>query len=256
LLPLTSLARRAGAAILDIYGSAFTVTAKSDASPVTQADLRAERIILTELEHLTPGVPVVSEEAVAAGCRVDISGGTFWLVDPLDGTKEFVKRNGEFTVNMGLVIDGVPSVGVIYAPAADRLFAAAPGYATVEEGDRRPRPIATRPPPSTGLVVLSSRSHRNPDAFAEFIRPYAVAEVRHSGSALKFALIAAGEADLYPRFGRTMEWDIAAGHALLTAAGGCLSLPDGGDLAYGKPGFENPPLVAWATARPDLRRPP
>ncbi len=248
--PLRRLAREAGAAVLEVYRSDFAVEAKADASPVTEADLRSEQVILAGLERLTPDIPVVSEEAAAAGKVVDLAGGRFWLVDPLDGTKEFVKRNGEFTVNMGLIVDGKPLVGVIFAPVPDRLFAACPGLVTAEDGGAPPRPIACRKPPAGGLVVLSSRSHRDPGRFDSFIGDFPVAEIRHSGSSLKFALIAAGEGDLYPRFGRTMEWDTAAGHAILRAAGGDITLADGSPLTYGKPGFENPPIVAWGTPTP------
>jgi 3'(2'), 5'-bisphosphate nucleotidase len=253
LAPLRALARQAGEAILEIYASDFAVNAKDDRSPVTEADLRAERIILAGLRVLTPEIPTVSEEAAAEGERTDVSGGTFWLVDPLDGTKEFVKRNGEFTVNIGLVVDGVPVAGVLFAPVPNRLFAASPGAATVEDGGAPPRPIACRPPPRDGLIVLSSRSHKDPTAFDAFMRPFTVADTRHTGSSLKFALVAAGEADLYPRFGRTMEWDTAAGHAILNAAGGCLTLPDGTPLTYGKPDFGNPSVVAWGTPAPRPR---
>ena len=250
--PLRQLARRAGAAIMDVYHSDFAVTAKDDASPVTEADLRAEAIILEGLRELTPDIPVVSEEAAAAGARFDVSGGRFWLVDPLDGTKEFVKRNGEFTVNIGLIENGQAIAGVLFAPVLDRLFAAIPGQADVEDLGAAPRPIACRPVPAAGMTVLSSRSHRDPTTFDAFMARFKVAETRHSGSSLKFALVAAGEADIYPRFGRTMEWDTAAGHAILNAAGGCLTLPDGSPLLYGKPGFENPSVVAWGAQRAQL----
>ncbi len=251
LLPaLGLLARKAGAAILEVYRSDFEVRNKEDASPVTEADLKAEAIILAGLAALTPDIPVVSEEAAAAGARFDVSQGRFWLVDPLDGTKEFVAKNGEFTVNIGLIDNGVPVVGALFAPVPDRLFLAAPGRATVEDRGAPPRPISVRPRPEAGMVVLSSRSHRDSERFDTFIAPLPVAELRHSGSSLKFALVAAGEADLYPRFGRTMEWDTAAGHAILRAAGGCMTLPDGSPLLYGKDGFLNPPVVAWGAPQP------
>lgn len=243
--PLRALARKAGRAILDVYEGDFQVRKKDDSSPVTEADINSERIIIAALAGLTPSIPVVSEEAMAAGHTVDVSGGSFWLVDPLDGTKEFVKRNGEFTVNIGLILDGAPSIGIIFAPVQDRLFSAAPGGAFVEDGGTPPRPIRCRAIPEDGVTVLSSRSHRSPDVFENFVRDFRIGERRHIGSSLKMALIAAGEADLYPRFGRTMEWDTAAGHAILAAAGGCLTRPDATPLAYGKPGFENPSFVAW-----------
>jgi 3'(2'), 5'-bisphosphate nucleotidase len=249
---LRAIAREAGAAILEVYHSDFAVDHKADKSPVTEADRRSERLILDRLAVLTPRIPAVSEEADSRGDVVDISGGRFWLIDPLDGTKEFARRNGEFTVNIGLVVDGVPVVGVLFAPVIDRLFAAAPGLVTVEDGGAAARPIACRRWPEEGLVVLSSRSHRDPARFDAFIGRFPVAEIRHSGSALKFGLVAAGEADLYPRFGPTMEWDTAAGHALLNAAGGCLTLPDGSPLAYGKPGFANPSVIAWGTPTPQV----
>jgi 3'(2'), 5'-bisphosphate nucleotidase len=246
LLPaLSVLARRAGAAILDIYASDFEVTTKSDHSPVTLADLKSERIILDGLRDLTPDIPVVSEEAAGRGEMSDLSGGRYWLVDPLDGTREFVKKNGEFTVNIGLIEAGVPVVGVLFAPAKNRLFAGAPGLAVGEDDDGPSRPIRCRPWPKDGLIVLGSRSFRDAEAFEPFLSRFPVAEIRRSGSALKYGLVAAGEADLYPRFGRTMEWDTAAGHAILNAAGGCVTLADGAPLTYGKAGFENPAVVAW-----------
>lgn len=250
---LRALAREAGAAIMEIYAKPFEVHSKDDDSPVTAADIKAEAIILAGLKRLTPDIPVVSEEAAAEGKHFDVSGGRFWLVDPLDGTKEFVARNGEFTVNIGLIENGVPVAGVLFAPVLDRLFLAAPGIATVEDQGAAPRPITVRPVPEDGMLVLSSRSHRDPATFDDYMKHFPVKDIRRSGSSLKFALVAAGEADIYPRFGRTMEWDTAAGDAILRAAGGCMSLPDGSPLLYGKPGFGNPPVVAWGSAQP---RPP
>lgn len=250
LLPsLRQLARQAGDAVMRIYHSDFAVKAKEDKSPVTAADLESERIILAGLARLTPDIPVVSEEAAADGASFDVSGGTFWLVDPLDGTKEFVKRNGEFTVNIGLIINGEAKLGVVYAPAIDRLFSGAPGLCTVEDQGAAPRPARAREPGEAGWVVLSSRSHRDPARFDAFIKDFKVAETKFAGSSLKFALVGAGEADLYPRFGVTMEWDTAAGHAVLNAGGGALTEPDGTPLRYGKTGFVNPSVVAWGQRR-------
>jgi len=243
---LAQIARQAGAAIMDIYSRPIAVTTKDDASPLTEADLASDAVIARGLAALTPAIPVISEEAVAQGQIPDISGGRFWLVDPLDGTKEFIRRNGEFTVNIGLIDQGVPTFGALYVPAQDRLFLAAPGLALLEEAGQPARPIHCRVPPSEGVTLLSSRSHRNPDQFDAYIQSLnvTVAGTAFAGSALKFALIAAGEADLYPRFGPTSEWDTAAGHALLLAAGGSLTLTDGGVFAYGKPKFLNPGFIA------------
>lgn len=248
--PLCRLAREAGAAIMRVYQGEFEVARKTDNSPVTAADTQAERIILAGLRGLTPSIPVVSEEEMSSGHVEDVSAGEFWLVDPLDGTREFVKRNGEFTVNIGLIRAGRPVLGVLYAPAIDRLFAGAPGHTILEEPGAAPRRLVCRPLPADGLVVLGSRSHRDAADFDAFLARFKVAEIRRSGSALKYGVLAAGEADLYPRFGRTMEWDTAAGHAILNACGGCLTLPDGAPLAYGKPDFANPAVVAWSTPVP------
>jgi 3'(2'), 5'-bisphosphate nucleotidase len=240
---LARIARRAGATILEVYRSDFQARAKDDASPVTEADERAEAVIVAALRQLTPDVPVVAEEAVAAG-QVPAVGDEFWLVDPLDGTKEFIGRNGEFTVNIALVQHGVPVAGVVYAPALDRLFAGAAGTpAWTEQGGQR-RPLRVRTAPGQGLTVVGSRSHGDAVALEGFLAGRGVAELRPAGSSLKFCLVAAGEADLYPRLGRTMEWDIAAGHAVVAAAGGCVECLDGAPLRYGKPGFENPHFVA------------
>ena len=202
----------------------------------------AEALILPELAALTPDVPIVSEEAAARGV-VPEAGSRFWLVDPLDGTKEFVSRNGEFTVNIALVEEGRPVLGVVFVPARDRLYAGAVGVGAFAE-DRGRREIACRRPPAEGLTVVSSRSHGDPEALASFLDGRSVAAEVTAGSSLKFCLVAAGDADLYPRLGRTMEWDTAAGHAVVSAAGGRVSAVGGGELGYGKPGFENPHFVA------------
>lgn len=239
------LAREAGAAIMPIYQSEFAVETKADASPVTAADRAAEAVILAGLRRLTPDLPVVAEEEVAAGRVPDIAGGVFWLVDPLDGTRQFIKRQGEFTVNIALIENGRPTLGVVYAPEFGRLFAGAgPGSATIEETGQPPRPIRARKVPPAGIVVVASRSHGDPALLDAFLKDYTVAENKKAGSSLKFCLVAAGEADLYPRFGRTMEWDTAAGHAVLLAAGGSVRTMDGADLLYGKPGLDNPHFIA------------
>lgn len=241
------IARQAGAAIMEIYATDFSVRGKEDASPVTEADERAEALIVPALEALSPGVPIVAEEAVAAG-RVPTVGDRFWLVDPLDGTKEFISRNGEFTVNIALVEHGAPVLGVVLAPALGRLFAGVAGQgAWVEDAEGR-RSIQTRAEPPEGLTVVASRSHGDATALDAFLAGRKVAKLANAGSSLKLCLVAAGEADLYPRLGRTMEWDIAAGHAVLRAAGGSVKDLQGSPLRYGKPGFDNPHFAASALA--------
>ena len=240
---LIPLIRSAGELVMEVYGTDFAVRDKNDASPVTEADERAEALILPALRTLLPGVPIVAEEAAAAGDIPDV-GKRFWLVDPLDGTKEFINRNGEFTINIALIEDGVPTLGVVFAPALDRLFAGAVGNGAFVEDNMGRRNISARPVPPEGLTVVASRSHGDSSALDTFLAGRSVANVRNAGSSLKLCLIAAGEADLYPRLGRTMEWDIAAGHAVLSAAGGGVTTLDGKALAYGKPGFDNPHFVA------------
>ncbi len=245
---LRLIAERAGQVILAHYaeGAAIEVRAKDDASPVTAADEAAEAFILQALETLTPEIPVVAEEAMAAGTQPDISGGLFWLVDPLDGTKEFLARNGEFTVNIALIQYGEPVAGVVHAPALARTWTGAgPGSATYSQADQPPRGIEVLRPPEDGLVVVASRRHGASQDLDRFLADYDVAEQTEAGSSLKFCLVASGKADLYPRFGRTMEWDTAAGHAVLLAAGGSVTrADDGSPLRYGKPGFENPHFIA------------
>lgn len=242
--PLEELARRAGAAILEVYHSDFAVETKGDSSPVTAADQRAEAIILPGLAELTPGIPVVAEEEAAAGRIPEVGDGPFWLVDPLDGTKEFVKRNGEFTVNIGLIKDGVPALGVVLAPAQGVLWSGAAGQAfkVDERGERRA--IACRALPARGAVVLTSRSHRNPEALTAWMAQFPDATLDFAGSSLKFCKVADGSADLYPRFGPTSEWDTAAASAVLLAAGGSVTTFDGAPLAYAKPRFRNPDFIA------------
>ena len=238
-------AREAGDAIMAVYRTDFDVDAKGDASPVTEADRRGERIILQHLRQGAPEVPVIAEEEVAAGRVPDVDGGAFWLVDPLDGTREFVKRNGDFTVNIALVENGRPALGIVYVPAQDRLFAGCGrGTAILSEGGDPPRPIAARTPPLDGLTVLDSRSHRNADQLDRFLADLPVRERIHAGSSLKFCLVATGEADIYPRFGPTSEWDTAAGQAVVEAAGGSVRRLDGTPLTYrGRPDFLNPFFV-------------
>jgi 3'(2'), 5'-bisphosphate nucleotidase len=211
---------------------------KSDRSPVTDADEEAEKLILAALAKAFPGVPVVAEEESAAG-RIIAVENRFFLVDPLDGTKEFLSGNGEFTVNIAEIVQGVPVAGAVYAPARERMFLGGADGA-FENG----KAIAARPAPRDGLVAVGSRSHGDA-ATEEFLKRFIVKNFVGIGSSLKFCLVAAGEADIYARGGPTMEWDTAAGHAVLRAAGGEVENWDGTAFRYGKPGFKNPAFVAF-----------
>lgn len=250
LLPeIDAAARRAGDAILAIYRTDFGVVRKADESPVTQADLDAERIILDVLRRITPDIPAVAEEEVSAG-RVPEVGDCFWLVDPLDGTREFLSRNGEFTVNIALIEDRRPILGVVHAPDRGLTFTGhASGHATRQEGGKPAERIAVRKPPEAGLTVVASRRHGGIEEHEDFLRGRKVAGRIACGSSLKFCVVASGEADVYPRFGPTMEWDTAAGHAVLAAAGGCITTTDGKEFLYRKPGFANPDFIAWGGLR-------
>ena len=240
---LREIALRAGREILAVYASNFTVHDKADASPVTEADTRAERIIVDGLGQCAPGIAVVAEEESAAGGVPCVDGAPFFLVDPLDGTREFISRNGEFTVNIALIENGAPTAGVVHLPAFDETFwTAGDGAAWRTRGAGAPERIACRRP-GNGLVVVASRSHCDAETDA-YLEQFSIAELVSAGSSLKFCRIAEGAADLYPRFGRTMEWDVAAGHAIVNAAGGSVETTDGGRFLYGKPGFDNPPFVA------------
>ncbi len=248
---LRRLAIEAGAAIMEIYRSGDLDTeAKDDASPVTAADRAADALISAGLRAAFPDVPLVTEEQAASHGQ-DVS--TFLIVDPLDGTKEFVKRRGDFTVNIAYVEDGTPIRGIVYAPAKGRLFmTTAEGRAVEETGELDAkvsgpqRPIRAAAPDLSALRVVASKSHRTPETDA-YIARYEVADVVSAGSSLKFCLVASGEADLYPRLGRTMEWDTAAGDAVLRAAGGRVVDADTLEpLPYGKEGFANPHFIAFA----------
>ncbi|MFO1113467.1 MAG: 3'(2'),5'-bisphosphate nucleotidase CysQ [Rhodospirillales bacterium] len=242
---------RAGREILGVYNSDFAVEQKGDASPVTVADQRAEELIIAALRReVSDAWPIVAEEAVAAGEIPEVDGRPFWLVDPLDGTKEFIKRQGEFTVNIALIENGLPKLGVVHAPAKNATYWGSPLGAFADIDGAGPRPIACRPMPATGLIAVASKSHRNPE-LEEFLARYDLAESISSGSSIKFCLVASGRADLYPRTGRTMEWDTAAGQAVVMFAGGAVNRMDGTPLTYGKPGFENPHFVVLgAPAQP------
>ncbi len=249
---MIALAHVAGAAVMEVYARGGDVRLKDDRSPVTEADLASERIILEGLKKIAPDIPVISEEATAEG-QEPVAGKRFFLVDPLDGTKEFLSRNGEFTINIALIEDGEPKLGVVYAPALGRLFWGQSGEGawhaeTPHDGKLASdgwRPIKARSCPDAGATVVASRSHRDAETEA-WLKTRKVADLVSAGSSLKFCLLASGEADLYPRFGRTMEWDTAAGHAVLVAAGGRVDTAEGVPLKYGKKerGFDNPGFIA------------
>lgn len=247
LAAIRPVAEEAGRATLAFYGDHAGAREKADGSPVTLADEAAEAVILPALRALTPEIPVVSEEEAAQGLAPTSVGARFWLVDPLDGTKEFLSGNGEFTVNIALIEDGRPVLGVVVAPALGETYAGADGEAflTDSAGERR---IQCRRPPAEGETVVGSRSHGDAAAMEAFLKGRRVAAFRAAGSSLKLCLIARGEADLYPRLGTTMEWDIAAGHAVLAAAGGGVATLDGAPFTYGKPDFRNPHFVAFGAA--------
>jgi 3'(2'), 5'-bisphosphate nucleotidase len=243
-------ALEAGRAAHRIYQGPFAVQTKADESPVTAADQAAEEIILRHLATRAPHIPVVAEEQCAAG-QLPAVKDEFFLVDPLDGTKEFVHKRGEFTVNIALIRHAAPALGVVYAPATGQLFAANVAAASVGRATLDPanpvaaalQPIQVRAVPAAGLTAVASRSHRTAQTDA-YLAHYAIAKLVSVGSSLKFCLLACGEADLYPRLGPTMEWDTAAGHAVLSAAGGRVVGPDAQPLRYGKPQFRNSWFVA------------
>jgi len=241
---------QAAVEVMEVYESGFAVTSKDDRSPVTEADTRAEAVILEALKSTLPGVPVLAEESFAAGVRPDIHG-DFLLVDPVDGTKEFIIRNGEFTINIALISGRMPVAGCVYAPALGQIYL---GGETGLAGRAGPgskldtptlSPMAARPKPQTGRIAVMSRSHAD-DQTRAFAAAEGVSKTVSAGSSLKFCLVAQGVADLYPRFGPTMEWDTAAGHAVLSAAGGSVTCPDGTPFLYGKTdlGYLNGPFVA------------
>jgi len=253
LTALAGIAWQAGEIILGHYADdAIQARRKADQSPVTAADEDAEAFILARLAEIAPGVPVIAEEETAAG-RVQQISDHFFLVDPLDGTKEFLNRNGEFTVNIAEITGGVPVRGVVFAPAKERLFMGELETGAYELGTKpgvapdfsQARAIKACKPGADGLIAVASRSHRDAKT-EEYLAAYPVKDFVAAGSSLKFCLVAAGEADIYPRHGRTMEWDTAAGHAVLAAAGGSVTTIDGKPFVYGKADekFANPYFVA------------
>jgi 3'(2'), 5'-bisphosphate nucleotidase len=243
----TMIARAAGREILEVYGAdTLPATAKADDSPLTAADLRAHRLIVEQLGGLTPELPVLSEESAQVPFTVRSQWRRYWLVDPLDGTREFLSRNGEFTVNIALIEDHSPVLGVVHVPVTDTTYRGVPGMGAWRQTDAEPE-VAIRVAARSRMPVriVGSRSHRGDslDAFLERVGPHALLAI---GSSLKFCLVAEGAADVYPRLGPTSEWDIAAAHAVLLAAGGTLRALDGAPLAYNRrEGLLNPFFVAF-----------
>jgi 3'(2'), 5'-bisphosphate nucleotidase len=246
------LALQAAVAVMRVYDTDSHARSKPDKSPVCDADEYAEAIILEGLATHLPQLPVLAEEAAAHGHKPPC-GGSFILVDPVDGTREFLSHNGEFTINIGLILGSAPCAGVVYAPAIDRLWMAgekafsctvSPGMALPPLSERKP--IHARHPPRDGWVALASRSHADTQTDA-FLAQLPITERRSAGSSLKFCAVAEGDADVYPRFGNTMEWDTAAGDAILRAAGGIVLDAAGQPLRYGKAKeqFKNGPFIAW-----------
>ncbi|MEK9670964.1 MAG: 3'(2'),5'-bisphosphate nucleotidase CysQ [Rhodospirillaceae bacterium] len=241
---VADIAERAGREILKIYDTDFNVETKGDQSPVTEADRVAEDLIAEALlREITGEFKIIGEEAVAAdGMTQPSPNHPFWLVDPLDGTKEFVKRSGEFTVNIALIENALPVMGIVHLPVLGETFMGANLGSFKKTGDEAPHPIQSRGAPAKGLTAAVSRSHGAEEA-DEFLEKFTIARRIGAGSSLKFCRVAEGAADIYPRFGRTMEWDTAAGHAVVRFAGGNVVRTDGAPLTYGKPGLENPHFI-------------
>ena len=251
---LIPIADRAGAAIMGVYADAFTVERKDDNSPLTLADLESQRIILEGLGRLTAEIPVLSEESAHAPWSERRGWRELWVVDPLDGTREFVKRNGEFTVNIALVIEHEPVLGLVAAPAQGVLYWGAAGVGAFRRdqcGAMQPIHVAA---PASPLRVVGSRSHMSPET-AAYLRDFPAHVMTGVGSSLKFCLIAEGKAELYPRFGPTSEWDTAAGQSLLEAAGGQVTRMDGHRLRYNcRDSLINGDFVAFSDASVLARR--
>lgn len=251
---LTQIALKAGTEIMGIYADPIETETKEDKSPVTKADKASEIIILAELAKAYPDIPIVSEEAASEGNIPDI-GDRFFLVDPLDGTREFIKKNGEFTVNIALIEKGLPVAGIVYAPALLKAYYGELGHGawrldldTISQiAPFKYIKISANPVPKENLTLVGSRSHSDQKQ-AEFVKKHNVSNDILMGSSLKFCVIAEGDADIYPRFGRTMEWDTAAGQAVLVAAGGSVMVMDEDlPLTYGKKhrGLDNPSFIAF-----------
>lgn len=236
------LAQEAGKVVMAVYESDFEVETKSDKSPVTEADKKADELITTTIrETITKDFPIISEESFDPKKPRDGSK-PFWLVDPLDGTRDFIDRNGEFTVNIALIEHGRPVIGVVHAPALGLTYLGSKHGSFEQVGDDAPRKIECRKPPHSGMIALVSRHHNSPKV-EDYLADYHVQDTVGVGSSLKFCRIAAGIADIYPRLGPTSEWDTAAADAVVTFAGGSVTQMDGTPLAYGKQEIRNPHFV-------------
>ena len=242
LAPCCTIAKQAGELIMTYFQAGHEIRRKDDNSPVTDADVKANELITKALSVLAPQIPAVAEEDDLPPKE---GHGLFWLVDPLDGTRAFVKGEPEFTVNIGLIHHGRPVLGVIYAPPQRTLYyGTLEGGAFRQAGEAAPEKIHVRKTPEQGLTVVKSKSHPSP-ATTAYLEKLKVHEMIAGSSSIKFCMVAEGSADIYPRFGRTMEWDTAAGHAILSAAGGRVENADGQTLTYGKPGYENPFFIGF-----------
>lgn len=244
---LIPVVRAAGEIELKYYHEGFDVMDKADGSPVTLADQQAEDLIIERLKALAPQIPMVGEESAAKGIIPDVAAGTFFLVDPLDGTREFITGGGGFTVNIALLKDFIPVAGIIYAPVADELYFGAEGHVfSVIKGIEKKETARTIP--EEGLTLAVSKFHGSGDRLEEFMQGKKIVETIRRSSSLKFCALASGKADIYPRFAPTMEWDTAAGDAILQAAGGYITTLDGKILTYGKTerNFRNPDFIAFA----------
>ena len=240
---VAEIALSAGNLIMHFYNEQFSITTKSDGSPVTAADQAAEDYLMPALTRLTPEIPIIAEESVAMGHTPNVNDGTFWLVDPLDGTKEFINRNEDFTVNIGLIESGIPTLGIVSTPVDKCVWAGSLKGGAFKSKNGMRHKISVRKANNQKITVVASRSHRSPE-LEDFISKLKVERSISRGSSLKFCLIAEGDADIYPRTGPTMEWDTAAGHAVLIAAGGNMTNFDGTQFQYAKPDFLNGWFIA------------
>ncbi|MDA8561862.1 3'(2'),5'-bisphosphate nucleotidase CysQ [Gammaproteobacteria bacterium] len=243
LLPeIINLTWLASERIINLYNNKIDFKLKSDCSPLTAADIASHNVIIEGLSKLTPKIPIISEEG---SDKIDSTCETYWLVDPLDGTKEFINKNDEFTINIALIENNNPTLGVVCAPALNILYSGIVGKKAFKENNKNEKhEIYVKKCNNKGLIVVGSRSHNNMDEMNAFLKDFKISDFIGVGSSLKFCLIAEGKADIYPRLGRTMEWDIAAGHAVLKAAGGFVTTINGSPMIYGKPNRENSYFIA------------